>query len=72
MLEKVRVRRLRQQIGEAGLRIEHEALHVTRTFRRLPAPLARWVRDSSITQDVAISNIEYVLARREPPGHPDP
>jgi hypothetical protein len=28
----------------------------------LPAPIARWVRDSAITQDALISNMEYVLA----------
>lgn len=63
LLEKVRVRRLRGQIAAAGLRIEREALHVTSTFRKLPAPLARWVRDSALTQDVAIGNMEYVLSR---------
>lgn len=63
LLEKVRVRRLRAQIAAAGLRIEREALHVTSTFRKLPAPLARWVRDSALTQDVAIGNMEYVLSR---------
>jgi SAM-dependent methyltransferase len=62
LLEKVRVRRLRRQIAEAGLRIVCEALHVTATFRNLPGPIAGWVRDSSLTQDVAVGNIEYVLA----------
>ena len=63
LLEKVRVQRLRRQIAEAGLRIAHEHLHVTATFRRLPAPIARWVRESALTQDIAIGNMEYVLAR---------
>jgi hypothetical protein len=31
--------------------------------RKLPAPLARWLRDSPLTQDALISNMEYVLAR---------
>jgi hypothetical protein len=62
LLEKVRVARLRGQIRDAGLRIVREELHVTATVRRLPAPIARWVRDSSITQDALISNMEYVLA----------
>jgi SAM-dependent methyltransferase len=61
LLEKVRVRRLRGQIAGAGLRIVREELHVTSTVRRLPAPIARWVRDHPLTQDVLISNIEYVL-----------
>ncbi len=64
LLEKVRVTRLRDQISRAGLRIVREELHVTATVRRLPAPLARWVRDSALVQDVLISNMEYVLAGR--------
>ncbi|MEO8520489.1 MAG: class I SAM-dependent methyltransferase [Acidobacteriota bacterium] len=62
LLEKVRVRRLRRQIADAGLRIVREELHATATVRRLPGPLARWLRDSPLTQDALISNIEYVLA----------
>jgi SAM-dependent methyltransferase len=63
LLEKVRVARLRQQIGSAGLQIVREELHVTSTVRRLPAPVARWLRDSALTQDALISNMEYVLTR---------
>ena len=62
LLEKVRVARLRAQIAGAGLRIVREELHVTATVRRLPAPLARWVRNSALVQDALISNMEYVLA----------
>ena len=62
LLEKVRVRRLRAQIAAAGLRIVREELHATATVRRMPAPIARWLRDSPLTQDALISNIEYVLA----------
>jgi len=62
LLEKVRVTRLRRQIADAGLRIIREELHVTATVRRLPAPLARWVRNSALVQDALISNMEYVLA----------
>ena len=62
LLEKVRVARLREQIAAAGLRIVREELHVTATVRRLPARVARWLRDSPLTQDVLISNMEYVLA----------
>jgi SAM-dependent methyltransferase len=62
LLEKVRVTRLRRQIADAGLRIIREELHVTGTVRRLPAPIGRWLRDSALTQDALISNIEYVLA----------
>jgi hypothetical protein len=62
LLEKVRVTRLRAQIAAAGLRVVREELHATSTVRRLPAPLARWVRDSPLTQDALISNIEYVLS----------
>jgi SAM-dependent methyltransferase len=62
LLEKVRVTRLRRQIADAGLRVIREELHVTATVRRLPAPIARWIRDSALTQDALISNMEYVLA----------
>lgn len=63
LLEKVRVGRLRGQIAAAGLRIVREELHVTATVRRLPAPVARWMRDSPLTQDALISAMEYVLAK---------
>jgi ubiquinone/menaquinone biosynthesis C-methylase UbiE len=63
LLEKVRVARLRRQIADAGLRIVREELHVTSTVKRLPAALARWLRDSPLTQDALISNMEYVLTR---------
>ena len=63
LLEKVTVSRLRAQVAAAGLRIVREELHVTGTVRRLPRALARWLRDTRATQDVLISNMEYVLAR---------
>jgi SAM-dependent methyltransferase len=65
LLEKVRVTRLRRQIAGAGLRIVREELHVTSTVRRLPAPIGRWLKDSPLTQDALISNMEYVLARAD-------
>jgi SAM-dependent methyltransferase len=61
LLEKVRVGRLRRQIAGAALRIVREELHVTATVRRLPAPVARWIRNSPLVQDALISNMEYVL-----------
>ena len=66
-LEKVTVARLRQQIAAAGLRIVREELHVTGSVRKLPAAIARWLRDSRTTQDVLISNMEYVLTGGPPP-----
>jgi hypothetical protein len=39
-----------------------EELHVTATVRKMPSRVARWLRDSSLTQDALISNMEYVLA----------
>lgn len=62
LLEKVRVRRLRAQIAAAGLCVVREELHATATVRRMPAAVGRWLRDSPLTQDALISNIEYVLA----------
>jgi ubiquinone/menaquinone biosynthesis C-methylase UbiE len=63
LLEKVRVRRLRDLIHAAGFSTVHEELHVTGTFRRAPGRLAAWLRDSPLTQDIVIGNMEYVLAR---------
>ncbi len=63
LLEKVRVRRLRGLIARAGLSTIHEELHVTGTFRRAPGRVSAWLRDSPLTQDIVIGNMEYVLAR---------
>jgi SAM-dependent methyltransferase len=63
LLEKVTVRRLRDQIARAGLNIVREELHGTGSVRRLPGPLARFLRNNPATQDVLISNMEYVLTR---------
>ena len=65
LLEKVRVQRLRGQIAAAGLRIVREELHATATVRRLPGALGRWLKESPLTQDALISNMEYVLARAD-------
>jgi SAM-dependent methyltransferase len=61
LLELVRVRRLRGQIARAGFTIVREELHLTSTFRNLPGPLPSWLRNSALTQDVVIGNMEYVL-----------
>jgi SAM-dependent methyltransferase len=65
LLEKVRVQRLRGQIHAAGLRIVREELHATATVRRMPRALGQWLKDTPLTQDALISNMEYVLARAE-------
>ena len=62
LLEKVTVRRLRRLIEQAGLRIVREQLWPTGTVRRLPRALGNWLTQSPLTQDVLLSNIEYVLA----------
>jgi ubiquinone/menaquinone biosynthesis C-methylase UbiE len=61
LLELVRVQRLRAQIARAGFSIVREELHLTGTFRRLPKPIPTWLRDTTLTQDVVIGNMEYVL-----------
>jgi 2-polyprenyl-3-methyl-5-hydroxy-6-metoxy-1,4-benzoquinol methylase len=63
LLELVRVKRLRGQVADAGFGVLYEHLHVTKTFRNLPGPIARWVRDSPLVQDVATSSIEFVMER---------
>jgi hypothetical protein len=61
LLERVRIRRMRTLILDAGFEILREDLHQTRTFRQLPGPIARWLRDSPLTQDVVVGAVEYVL-----------
>ncbi len=61
LLEKVRIGRLRTLLLDAGFEILRENLHQTRTFRRLPGPIAQWLRDSPVTQDVVVGAVEYVL-----------
>ena len=63
LLEKVRMRRLRGLIADAGLRVEHEHLHAIGSVRRLPPAIGRWLRNSRLTQDVVLGNVEYVLSR---------
>lgn len=62
LLELVRIRRLRGQIADAGLKILREDLHVTGTFKAMPGPIARWLRDSPLTQDIVIGHVQYALA----------
>jgi SAM-dependent methyltransferase len=64
LLELVRVQRLRRQIAAGGLRIALEHLHVTTTFRNLPFGLGQRLRDSPLTQDIVVGNMEYVLRRQ--------
>jgi ubiquinone/menaquinone biosynthesis C-methylase UbiE len=66
LLEKVRVGRLRRHIAAVGLTTVREELHVTSTFRRAPGPIARWLRDSPLTQDIIVGSVEYILRRGEP------
>ena len=63
LLELVRVARLRGQIAAAGFSVRLEDLYVTGTFRRLPGGIARWLRDSPLTQDVVIGHMQYALSK---------
>jgi SAM-dependent methyltransferase len=62
LLEKVRMRRLRDLIAGAGLKIVVEDLHVTGSVKKLPPPVGRWLKKNRLTQDVVLNNVEYVLA----------
>lgn len=62
LLELVRIRRLRRQLADAGLRTLKEDLHLTGTFRPLPRPVRDWIRQSGLTQDVAVGHVQYILA----------
>jgi SAM-dependent methyltransferase len=63
LLEKVRIPTLREHIRQARLTIVREALQVTGTFRRAPAPVVRWLREAPLIQDIVVGNVEYVLVR---------
>ena len=63
LLELVTVSRLRSQIAAAGLSLVREELHATATVRRMPRVLGRWLKESPLTRDALISNMEYVLAK---------
>jgi SAM-dependent methyltransferase len=63
LLEKVRIPGLRDSIRQARLTIVTEALQVTGTFRRAPAPVVRWLRETPVIQDIVVGNIEYILVR---------
>ena len=56
------MRRLRRLIADAGLIVVREHLQVIGTVRRLPPTISRWLRDSRLTQDLVLGNVEYVLS----------
>jgi SAM-dependent methyltransferase len=63
LLELVRIRRLRSQVASAGFTVAVEDLYLTGTFRKLPGPVARWLRDSTLTQDIVIGHVQYALRK---------
>ena len=48
--------------GVVGAAENRRLLTASGTVRRLPSGMAAWLRDSALTQDYLLSNIEYVLA----------
>jgi SAM-dependent methyltransferase len=63
LLELVRIQRLRSQVASAGFTVAVEDLYLTGTFRKLPGPVARWLRDSPLTQDIVIGHVQYALRK---------
>jgi len=63
LLELVRIRRLRSQVASAGFTVAVEDLYLTGTFRKLPGPVARWLRDNPLTQDIVIGHVQYALRK---------
>jgi SAM-dependent methyltransferase len=61
LLEKVTVERLRGQIRDAGLAVVREELHVTRTVKKMPNAIGRFLGSTPLTRNALISNMEYVL-----------
>jgi hypothetical protein len=56
------MRRLQRQFGDAGLRVVRQQLYATGLIRRLPSGLSTWIRESALTQDYVLNNVECVLA----------
>ena len=63
LLELVRIQRLRSQVASAGFTVAVEDLYLTGTFRKLPGPVGRWLRDSPLTQDIVIGHVQYALRK---------
>jgi len=63
LLELVRIQRLRSQVASAGFTVAVEDLYLTGTFRKLPGPVARWLRNSPLTQDIVIGHVQYALRK---------
>ena len=63
LLELVRIQRLRAEVASAGFTVAVEDLYLTGTFRKLPGPVARWLRDSPLTQDIVIGHVQYALRK---------
>jgi SAM-dependent methyltransferase len=61
LLEKVRVQRLRAQNRRGRLPHRPRAADGERHRQAPPSGMAAWLRDSALTQDYLLSNIEYVL-----------
>ena len=50
-------------MAAAGFVVAVEDLYLTGTFRKLPGPVARWLRDSPLTQDIVIGHVQYALKK---------
>ena len=65
LLEKVRVSRLRQtDCRRPACGSSAKNCTSPRPSGACRRPIGRWLRDSALTQDALISNMEYVLARK--------
>ena len=69
LLQKVTVTRMLNWLETAGFQILREDRHVSGFFRRqVPTFIRRLLETNRLTQNIIISNIEYVLAKPSAEG----
>lgn len=69
LLQRVTVAGVRRWLAAVGFELLREDRHVSGFFtRRLPGFLRRFLEENSFTQNIVISNLEYVLAKSREPG----
>jgi hypothetical protein len=64
LLQRVTVARAYEWMEQSGFQLLLEDQRVSGFFRRnLPGFLRRWLESNGFTQNIIISNLEYVLAK---------
>ncbi len=64
LLQSVTVKRVHEWLGAAGFRLLREDRHISGFFRRnIPGFLRRFLEGNGWTQNIIISNLDYVLVK---------